>query len=61
MLFISISIIIKEPLPLILVGSALVGLIIIRHGENIKRLITGSEKLALITAEEGIENVSYQS
>ena len=44
MLFISISIIIKEPLPLILVGSALVGLIIIRHGENIKRLINGSEK-----------------
>lgn len=34
----------NEPLPMLLIGTALVALIIIRHSANIKRLFAGNEK-----------------
>lgn len=37
-------IIFNEPLPMLLIGTALVALIIIRHSANIKRLFAGNEK-----------------
>lgn len=44
LLFLIIAFILKEPLPMLLIGTALVALIIIRHSTNIKRLINGNEK-----------------
>ncbi len=43
-LFLILIFIFKEPLPMMLIGTALVALIIIRHSANIKRLVSGNEK-----------------
>lgn len=43
-LFLVIAFLLKEPLPMMIIGTALVALIIIRHSANIKRLINGNEK-----------------
>ncbi len=43
-LFMIIILILKEPLPMLLIGTALVALILIRHSANIKRLFAGNEK-----------------
>lgn len=54
-LFIIIAIILNEPLPLILIGGTLVALIIIRHSENIKRLVSGNEKKISFNTNKGKE------
>lgn len=43
-MFLVLAFIFKEPLPMLLIGTAMVALIIIRHSANIKRLIAGNEK-----------------
>jgi len=43
-LFLVMAFIFKEPLPMLLIGTLLVALIIIRHSANIKRLLAGNEK-----------------
>jgi len=43
-LFLIMAFILNEPLPMLLIGTVLVVLIIIRHSSNIKRLIAGNEK-----------------
>lgn len=43
-LFLILAFILNEPLPMLLIGAAMVALIIIRHSANIKRLIAGNEK-----------------
>lgn len=43
-LFLILAFILNEPLPMILIGAAMVALIIIRHSANIKRLFAGNEK-----------------
>ncbi|MGI6083994.1 MAG: glycerol-3-phosphate 1-O-acyltransferase PlsY [Acetivibrionales bacterium] len=42
--FLVLAFIFKEPWPMLLIGTVLVALIIIRHSTNIKRLIKGNEK-----------------
>ena len=43
-LFLILAVIFNEPLPMLLIGTVLVALIIIRHSSNIKRLLAGNEK-----------------
>ncbi|NLX63330.1 MAG: glycerol-3-phosphate 1-O-acyltransferase PlsY [Clostridiaceae bacterium] len=43
-LFLVLAFIFNEPLPMLLIGTILVALIIIRHNSNIKRLLAGNEK-----------------
>jgi len=43
-LFLILAFVFNEPLPMLLIGTVLVALIIIRHSSNIKRLIDGNEK-----------------
>ena len=43
-LFLILAFILNEPLPMLLIGAAMVALIIIRHSANIKRLFAGNEK-----------------
>ncbi len=54
-LFLIIAILIHEPLPMILTGTALAALIIIRHAGNIKRLLNGCEKKLSFKKQQGEE------
>lgn len=54
-LFVVIALILNEPMPMILIGTALATLIIIRHSANIKRLITGNEKKLAFKNNRGDE------
>lgn len=54
-LFLVIIVILGEPLPLILIGAVLVALILLRHRDNIKRLISGNEKKLNFNKQQGEE------